>query len=505
MDKFFDSNSDTLTREQFEILKTVYKDPFAFSSHCKVIHPQRGKVKFDLYEYQKAVLWAFLTRRFNIILKFRQAGITELMQMFALWLAMYHAFKNIQIISIKDRVAKKFLKRIKFTYKNLEPFLQVPIINGRKGDYGTATEIEFINGSTITSVPTTEDSGRSEAASLLIMDEAAIVRWASAIWASAFPTLSTGGSAILASTPYGTGNFFHKMWVKANTDPFNPLNFNPLRLTWDMHPERDMDWYLNMSQQLGPRRTAQEIDGDFLTSGNTVFDMADIRLIEELIEDMNPYRVSMNGSLVYNYKIPSNIRGAIGSDISTGRARDYSSFTLFDNFGKEYAYFKGKIPTDKHAELLMKVGKEANYALLAPESNDVGLAVTKLIQYHGYPNIYYSRKLLKEKGKSKPKIQNVPGWYTTSANRSVIIDELSNDLREGNIETFDKFFTDEAYTFIYDGANRPVASGKENKNGTDSGLDMEEEDFVDDAILGKAIANNVRKSLMYNSTVVAPK
>ena len=38
-----------------------------------------------------------------------------------------------------------------------------------------------------------------------------------------------------------------------------------------------------------------------------------------------------------------------------------------------------------------------------------------------------------------------------------------------------------------------------------SGLDMEEEDFVDDAILGKAIANNVRKSLMYNSTVVAPK
>ena len=30
-------------------------------------------------------------------------------------------------------------------------------------------------------------------AALLVIDEAAIVRWASAIWAAAFPTLSTGG------------------------------------------------------------------------------------------------------------------------------------------------------------------------------------------------------------------------------------------------------------------------------------------------------------------------
>ena len=47
----------------------------------------------------------------------------------------------------------------------------------------------------------------SESLSLLVIDEAAIVRWASAIWAAAFPTLSTGGSAIINSTPYGMGNF----------------------------------------------------------------------------------------------------------------------------------------------------------------------------------------------------------------------------------------------------------------------------------------------------------
>ena len=37
-----------------------------------------------------------------------------------------------------------------------------------------------------------------------------------------------------------------------------------------MHPERDINWYNEMSSALGTKRTAQEIDGDFLSSGNTV-------------------------------------------------------------------------------------------------------------------------------------------------------------------------------------------------------------------------------------------
>ena len=45
-----------------------------------------------------------------------------------------------------------------------------------------------------------------------------------------------------------------------------------------MHPERDINWYNQMSSALGAKRTAQEIDGDFLSSGNTVFDLADIKL-----------------------------------------------------------------------------------------------------------------------------------------------------------------------------------------------------------------------------------
>ena len=117
----------------------------------------------------------FREHRFNIILKFRQAGITELISLYCLWLTMYHPNKKVNIISIKDSVAKKVLKKIKYMYKNLPEHLKVPIINGRMGELGTASMIEFINGSFIESIPTSEEAGRSESLSLLVIDEAAIV------------------------------------------------------------------------------------------------------------------------------------------------------------------------------------------------------------------------------------------------------------------------------------------------------------------------------------------
>ena len=113
------TSNTNLTREELEILAKVPNDVFLFSLFCYVIHPVRGKVRFELYPYQKSVLYQFVKERFNILLKFRQAGITELISMYCLWLAMYHPNKKINIISIKDTTAKKVLKKIKFMYKNL--------------------------------------------------------------------------------------------------------------------------------------------------------------------------------------------------------------------------------------------------------------------------------------------------------------------------------------------------------------------------------------------------
>lgn len=833
--KIITAENTNLTREELEILAKVPNDVFLFSLFCYVIHPVRGKVRFELYPYQKSVLYQFVKERFNILLKFRQAGITELISMYCLWLAMYHPNKKINIISIKDTTAKKVLKKIKFMYKNLPWYLQTPIINGRAGEFGSASMIEFDNGSFIESIPTSSEAGRSESLSLLVIDEAAIVRWAAQIWAAAFPTLSclsgsykifykksiklprtknkygseigtirmdeicpkkkgvkdlydsnlytlthtgewkrilwsqnkgklktlllrdskgveiectpkhrfltihgwkkaseilsenldiiqidlgieklinppvtnppklekikpirgfprffvtnlgrvlkknskggfeevkqhinkrfyydvgltkdgktytkkvsrlvaqafigpipegyfvdhidcnkehnyvtnlqiitnsenikrgrdfsigatlsniigkinpvthglilalreeykdksyaylsgilkskygldisrrtlnnilnrtpvylskltlieekestiydvhvednhsyittngyinhnTGGSAIVNSTPYGVGNFYHSTWVDAIAGG-NP--FNPIRLYWQMHPERDENWYKQMASALGPKRTAQEIDGDFLSSGNTVFDLADIKAIEDCLSDYPVIKKRFNGQYRQYLEPQSDKEYFIGADVSTGRASDYSAFTCMDKQGEEQAVFKGRIPIDKYAKLLGDTGQLYNWATIAPESNDVGMAVTTKLQDEGYPKLYYYQKMLKKKGKSRPEVDKSPGWLTTQKNRSVIIENLEQDIREEYVIIKDPFFVQEAYTFIYDGLGRPVAMGKHRANNSAVDIDLEGDVYSDDSIFGKAICNHIRKGK--TNIIVQPK
>ncbi len=675
------SNVNYIGPEELKTLSLVSRDIFYFAMYVYVVNPVLGRVRFDLYPYQKSVLLQFLKERFNIILKFRQAGITELISMYCLWLAMYHPNKKINIISIKDTVAKKVLKKIKFMYKNLPLYLQTPISNGRTGEYGSASTIEFNNGSIIESIPTSDQAGRSESLSLLVIDEAAIVRWASTIWASAFPTLSclvgdtpifvrqsignktltktidiqdlcpstkgvvdisnrsyftlthkgnwkkithgvhkgilktwyvmdcrgkvigatpkhrfyttkgwktledilennieviqvdtkitefntlegvldssnrcpnlsirgratsdkeikpriytssltlvketlepiyditveddhsfissnnfvnhnTGGSAIVNSTPYGVGSFYHSTWVDAISGG-NP--FNPIRLNWRMHPDRDDAWYSEMASALGPKRTAQEIDGDFLSSGNTVFDLTDIKAIEDMLPEYPVIQSRFNGQ--YKRFLDPNPQHlyAIGADCGTGRSSDYSAFTCMDSSGEESLVFKGKIPLNQFARLLGDTGRMYNYAKLAPETNDIGMAVTTILQDEGYPNLYHSTKLLRAKKSHRPEEDKIPGWLTTQKNRSLIIEGLEKDIREDNIIVKDPFFVQEAATFIYDGSGRPVARGKHNRNTSSVDLDLEGEFYADDSIFAKAITNHIRKAPNYVGTVL---
>lgn len=472
------------TKTELDLFLRCSRNIFEFANQSRIIHPVLGDIPFELYPFQKRVLWDFLNNRFNIILKARQMGITEVIGLFILWLALFHINKNIVIVSLKERVAKRFLRRIKYIYKNLPPVLQVPIINGRKSDYGTVQEMEFSNGSIISSIPTTEDAGRSEAVSLLVLDEAAIMSYADLIWAAAAPTLFTGGSAILNSTPYGVGNFYHGQWVEALT---GVNGFNPIQIPWHLHPDRDERWYLHMRAVLGTRRAAQEIDCDFLASGDNVFDPMDLKAIQDTLVDFPVIHSELEGNLlVFEDPIPG-VEYFLGGDVSTGRAKDYSTFTIMDKAGDEKVCFKGRIPTNKFRDLVGAWGIKYNQALVAIEGNDIGEAVVVGLEEQSYPNMYYTIRLLKERGESEPKMEKIPGWYTTSKNRTLMIDGLERDIREETITVKDPFFISEAYTFIYDESNRPVAMSKGDYIGEGSNT------FSDDAIMGKCITNWIRK------------
>ena len=137
------------------------------------------------------------------------------------------------------------------------------------------TSFELTNGSQIKASSTSSDAGRSEALSLLVIDEAAHVEGLDELWTGLYPTLSTGGRCIALSTPKGVGNWFHQTYVAAESDD---NDFYPTLLPWDVHPDRDQAWFENETKNMSRRQIAQELECNFNTSGDTVIHSDDIRL-----------------------------------------------------------------------------------------------------------------------------------------------------------------------------------------------------------------------------------
>ena len=177
------------------------KDPVHFiNKWTKITHPNRGLISFKTYPFQNDCVKEFVKHRFNIVLKSRQLGLSTVTAAFALWRAIFYKEKNILIIATKMATATNFVRKVKTMLANLPPWLLIPKVTSE-----TRTSIEFSNGSIIKAVPTSEDAGRSEALSLLIIDEAAFIRNFEELWKGLYPTLSTGGGAIILSTPNGVG------------------------------------------------------------------------------------------------------------------------------------------------------------------------------------------------------------------------------------------------------------------------------------------------------------
>ncbi len=207
---------NTTSQQLRERIKEEYKkcavqSDYFLSRYSYIQHPIRGRVLFDLYKYQEGALEDFENYDYNIVLKGRQICISTLVAGFAMWLMLFHKDKNILVIATKQETAKNLVTKVKFMHDNLPVWLRGTIVTNNK------LSLQFSNGSQIKAVASSPDAGRSEALSLLILDEAAFIDNADLIWTAASSTLSTGGKAILLSTPNGVGNFFHKMWQQAES------------------------------------------------------------------------------------------------------------------------------------------------------------------------------------------------------------------------------------------------------------------------------------------------
>ena len=202
-----------------EIIKQEYikcaTDPVYFlRKFCYIQHPQRGRLLFNLFPFQEKVLKHWGSKKHSIVLKSRQLGISTLAAGYALWLMIFHKDKNVICIATKQETAKNMVTKVKFMFDELPSWLKIGCVdvNGEPLE-NNKLSLKLYNGSQIKASSASSDAGRSEAVSLLIVDEAAFISNIEEIWGSAWNTLSTGGQALILSTPYGTGNWFHNTWV----------------------------------------------------------------------------------------------------------------------------------------------------------------------------------------------------------------------------------------------------------------------------------------------------
>jgi hypothetical protein len=427
--------------------------------YCMIQHPTKGKIPFHLYPYQEDSLQEFQENDRCIILKSRQLGISTLIAGYALWMILFQNDKNCLVVAIDQNTSKNLVTKVKVMFDNLPSWLKLKAVESNK------LSIRLSNGSQIKAVSSTGTSGRSEALSLVIIDEAAFVDGAEELWASLQQTLSTGGQGILLSTPNGTGNFFHKMWTKAEA---GENKFKTLRLPWQVHPERDQTWRDRQDAELGLRLAAQECDCDFSTSGNTVVSPELISYYMQTYVQEPIEKRGFDGNY-WVWEFPDYTKNyVLTADVARGDGSDYSAFHVIDvESCRQVAEYKGQVGTKEFGNLLVAAATEWNNALLVIENANIGWAAIQQVIDRNYQNLYYtykqdaldSDKFLTKGYDLASKTDMVAGFTMSHKTRPLVISKMELYIREKSCIIRSKRLLDELFVFIWKAGRAEAAQG----------------------------------------------
>jgi len=250
--------------------------PADYLGRRRIIHPTKGAIPFDLYPYQRRLLASRSSQR--IIVKARQIGVSQLIAGEALFLAKHIDGATVLFVS-RNLPAAQHLQRLVHQLMASDHNLP-PVIRRNE------TELQFANDSVIRSLPATEDTGRTFAATAVYLDEFAHMPWAERIYQAVAPCAARGGRLTVVSTPYGRSNAFYRLWQDAGLG----LNrFQRVRLHWSDCPEYnpvgfeckdpeerrqfgEMDcWYQRERPRFTDEQWAQEYECDFIGSSALVY------------------------------------------------------------------------------------------------------------------------------------------------------------------------------------------------------------------------------------------
>ena len=289
----------------------------------------------------------------------------------------------------------------------------------------------------------------------LIFDEAAFIENGKDVYASALPTVSTGGHIIMISTPNGKDMLYYETCRQAKlkgTKDWN--NFELVEMKWYQDPrynkflewtkkdeetgeiliqkENYIDkegnitfdndhwekmvedgwlprspWYVKMCQQFNndSQKIAQELDVSFLGSASNVVDPEFIEMQDKL-NKRDPLYVDpmIDDTWIWKEPIPGH-RYLMSIDCSRGDAADRTAIEILDLDGidddgtpclEQVLEYHGKMTGDVIGELAYKYGMMYGEAFTVIDCiGGTGDACLLMMMRLGYKNLYYDDPELK--------------------------------------------------------------------------------------------------------------
>ena len=368
------NTSQNFTKKQVvEYIKCRDNPVYFTEKYLQIVNVDAGLISFDMYDFQKEMMWKFHKNRFNIAKLPRQSGKSTIVTTYLLHYALFNENVNIAILANKAATAREMLSRLQLSYENLPRWMQQGIVAWNRGS------LELENGSKIIAASTSASAIRGMSFNIVFLDEFAFIpnHICDQFFSSVYPTISSGkkSKVIIVSTPNGM-NMFYKMW----NDSLKGRNeYVSTEVHWSEVPGRDAKWKEQTIRNTSQRQFTQEFECEFLGSQDTLIAPSKLKALSfdtplHKSGGLDIYEPSKEG---HDY--------VMTVDVARGTSQDYSAFCIFDITEFPYRligkYRNNEIKPILFPNIIVETARNYNNAHIMVEVNDIGDQVASIIQF----------------------------------------------------------------------------------------------------------------------------
>lgn len=492
----------SLTKDQvlLEYVKCMKDTAYALKTYLQTYDNTVSKyVPLELFPDQIKLLQDYEDYNENIALKYRQAGVSTVT---AAWISKKLGFarkekpEKILIIANKLDTSIEMANKVRMFTTQWPSWVNISIDPNKK----STKHWKLNNGCEVKAVATSKDALRGFTPTILVFDEAAFIEADSDFWSACMASLSTGGKVIVVSTPNGNDAIYYEIYDQAlrgmndfkitemywyrdprytkdlyfvKTDDaihylLNKEEYDPTKIihwTEKSFSERNFeeakelinngfkpcsDWFEKMVKKLkyDKRKVSQELECNFLGSGDNVFDSRLMQKIREnyLLEPQN----KMLGNQLWIWKEPViGHKYIMGVDVSRGDSEDFSSFQVVDfDTREQVAEFVGKLPPDTMAEICFKWANMYSAYVVVDITGGMGVSTSRKLQELGYKDLYVDGEDVNNSWKYNPKsAEKIPG-INFNNKRVQIIASYEEAMRH-DFRIYSHRLYNEMDTFVY--------------------------------------------------------